>query len=366
MGKRSKATRAEAAVDALRSGEPPLGSRTPKEKSWLTTAFKHLQRIYEKRETGGPGDNACCVFEVGNIYVQFLASWDAKQLECEAVSAKFARELATVLTTGGDEALRKLGFKPPEISPNYSQTIKIEGVEDLAYAARLAFRVLRQVYRVADFSLATFKEKLPSKKRPRKLATDQNVGKTCLQTIASIWQVDDSAIKWVDSGFDWTPGSHVVRVRAVPNERAATDDRWRISVSTDFLASVPIEDMKFVEVTAALSGVMTSTYSMQYPPAEIWQSHSNGEQPKLSLFSSVYVDREVVQWLPRFLAQEALVQVTNAEIKSVPTSEAIGGTPDLRPSGRNENPDEMLEVLSKIYVIEGQKPSRWGNCPVLC
>jgi hypothetical protein len=54
-------------------------------------------------------------------------------------------------------------------------------------------------------------------------------------------------------GFDWTPGSHVVRVRAAPNERAATDDRWRVSVTTDFLASVPIEDMKFVEVTAIAS-----------------------------------------------------------------------------------------------------------------
>jgi hypothetical protein len=220
------------------------------------------------------------------------------------------------LTTEGDETLRRLGFEAPGISPNYSQTIKIKGVEDLAYAARFAFRLLKQVYRVPNLGSATFKVKLPrktptSKKLPTSLATEQNIGKTSLQTIASIWQVDDSAIKWVDDGFDWTPGSHVVRVRAVPNESAATNDRWRVSVTTDFLSSVPIEDMKFVEATAALSGIMTSTYSIQYPPAGIWKSHSNGEQPKLSLFSSVYVDYELVQWLPRFLAQEALVQVTN-------------------------------------------------------
>ena len=63
---------------------------------------------------------------------------------------------------GGDEALRALGFKAPEISPNYSQTIEIEDVKDLAYAARFAFRVLKKVYRVSDFSSATFKERVPS------------------------------------------------------------------------------------------------------------------------------------------------------------------------------------------------------------
>jgi hypothetical protein len=40
------------------------------------------------------------------------------------------------------------------------------------------------------------------------MATDQNIGEMCLKTIASTWQVDDSAIKWVDGGFDWSPGKH--------------------------------------------------------------------------------------------------------------------------------------------------------------
>jgi hypothetical protein len=92
---------------------------------------------------------------------------------------------------------------------------------------------------------------------------DEGIGKTCLLTIASIWQVDDSAIKWVDGGFDWAPGSHLVRVRALSKDTA--EDRWRISVETDFLASIPIEDEKFIELTASLSSV-APTYSMQYPP----------------------------------------------------------------------------------------------------
>ena len=98
------------------------------------------------------------------------------------------------------------------------------------------------------------------------VTTNQNIGKSCLEAIASIWEVDNSAVKWVDRGFDCTPGSHLVRVRAVPNE-GSSEGRWRVSVTTDFLISVRIEDLKFIEGTAAFAGVMTSTYSIQYPPA---------------------------------------------------------------------------------------------------
>jgi hypothetical protein len=83
------------------------------------------------------------------------------------------------------------------------------------------------------------------------MATGQNIGQICLNEIASIWQVDDAAIKWVERGFDWRPGSHLVRVRAFPNEKPGTQDRWRVSVETDFLASVPIEDTKFINLIAS-------------------------------------------------------------------------------------------------------------------
>jgi hypothetical protein len=114
------AARARAALEALRPNEPPLGDLTADEQSWLAIAFAHLNRIYEKREEGSPGNGAFCVFAVGKAYVQFLALWDAEKLLCETVSAKFDPEIATVLKLGGDEALRTLGFKAPEISPNYS------------------------------------------------------------------------------------------------------------------------------------------------------------------------------------------------------------------------------------------------------
>ena len=100
------------------------------------------------------------------------------------------------------------------------------------------------------------------------MATDQSIGQICLQEIASIWQVDASAVEWGDGGFDWIPGSHLVRVRARSNEQAASEERWRVAVETDYLTSVPVEDMKFIERIAA-SSFATSTYSMQYRPSEI-------------------------------------------------------------------------------------------------
>jgi hypothetical protein len=110
-----KATRAKAALEALRRDEPPLGSLTSEEQSWLTTAFANLNRIYEKRGAGKPGNNAVCICEIGNVYVQFLAPWDAEQLVCEAASTKSVPEIAAILPTEADEALRKLGFAAPEM-----------------------------------------------------------------------------------------------------------------------------------------------------------------------------------------------------------------------------------------------------------
>jgi hypothetical protein len=93
----STATREKAAVEALRPGEPPLGSLTPEEQNWLVDAFAQLNRIYETRIAGRSGESAFCIFEAGNVYVQFRASWDADQLECEAVSTNFVPEIASIL-----------------------------------------------------------------------------------------------------------------------------------------------------------------------------------------------------------------------------------------------------------------------------
>lgn len=62
--------------------------------------------------------------------------------------------------------MREFGFTAPGYSKNFSQNIDIKGKDDLAYVARMAFRVLRDVYDVRDFSAARFKLTLAKPSRP--------------------------------------------------------------------------------------------------------------------------------------------------------------------------------------------------------
>lgn len=75
-----------------------------------------------------------CVYAGWRTSTQFPAPLDAELLVCEAVSAK------SVPKNRGDLDYGVAGAS----NPNPSQM-------DLAYAAQLSFRVLKQVYRVADF-----------------------------------------------------------------------------------------------------------------------------------------------------------------------------------------------------------------------
>lgn len=140
------------ALASPRPGEPPLDELTNEDQSWLVNALSTLQKIYEKRETG---PDAFCIFALENSqaavrpYVQFLAQWDANELVCEAVSAKSVPEIAAILGPEEDAALKNLGFKAPE-KFNYWQLIPIAGVADLAYAARLLYRTLKHVYKIAN------------------------------------------------------------------------------------------------------------------------------------------------------------------------------------------------------------------------
>jgi hypothetical protein len=74
-------------------------------------------------------------------------------LLCEAVSAKSNPHLEALLATTGDAALRQLGFDPPGVSPSYSQRIKVDGPEDLAYAVAKRGRAYMQPGAVFSFIL---------------------------------------------------------------------------------------------------------------------------------------------------------------------------------------------------------------------
>jgi RNA polymerase Rpb1, domain 1 len=151
----------KAALENLRPGEPSLSPLTWEEQNWLGTAMAHLMHIYQKRALGGPTGSCFCIFgfDPGHIFVQYLAPFDVEEcLFCEAVFSSFTN---APLTFEQENLLRYFGFAPPGASPNYSQTIDIRGITDLGYAARLAFRVLKQVYRISHFEFGKFKLRIP-------------------------------------------------------------------------------------------------------------------------------------------------------------------------------------------------------------
>ena len=56
-----------------------------------------------------------------------------------------------------DRLVQEFGFAAPGYSKNFSQKIEIKGNDDLAYVARMVFRVLRNIYDVKDFGSTKFK-----------------------------------------------------------------------------------------------------------------------------------------------------------------------------------------------------------------
>ena len=145
-------------VLALRPSEPSLGTLSPVDQNWLVAAIDHLIRIDKSRRAENAHGNSYCIFEAGRIYFQCLAPSFGTYLRCESVSEKFVPEVASILTQAKrSQLVYEFGFAAPGYSKNFSQKIEIKGMEDLAYVARLAFRVLRDVYDVKDFAATQFK-----------------------------------------------------------------------------------------------------------------------------------------------------------------------------------------------------------------
>ncbi|MEA2907847.1 MAG: hypothetical protein QOI12_5234 [Alphaproteobacteria bacterium] len=146
----------------LRPGEKPLDDLLPVGQNWLETAAQHLIQIDEIRKDEIIEESAYCIFEVGSAYFQCKAPNYTKHLFCEAVSAKSVPEIGAILSPKKKiRLMREFGFAAPSFSPNFSRKVEIASNDDLAYVARMAFRVLRDIYGVNDFSAAIFKLGMP-------------------------------------------------------------------------------------------------------------------------------------------------------------------------------------------------------------
>ena len=184
-----------------------------------------------------------------------------------------------------------------------------------------------------------------------------------LQEVASIWKPHQASTRWCEDGFDWSPGSHLVQVRAVPPRanNPGQPERWGLVARTDVLNALPIDDPTFADRMAGGAPLITSMYAMVYPPHFIWKRYFGGDPAVLTFFSSVYVSDEMLEWLPRLLCQIALLQAVSAEFQSERLASGIGGKPAFIGSGKARTHDEILDAAQAFYVGEGAKPSRWND-----
>jgi hypothetical protein len=197
------------------------------------------------------------------------------------------------------------------------------------------------------------------------MSSSKELAANIIRRMAELWPVDEGNSKRLDDGFDWWPGDFCVRLRVALPSHGTSNHGLRVSVRTDFLMDVPIEDSSFVSLVASMAQFATPTYAWAYPPSKFWDSsRSSGTKPALYLTSTGYLMPSDIGWLPEFLAGTTILQPINAQIQALGISEILRrGSPDVsRPAGfEGAGLDGMLEIADQIYLPHGQEPSRWAG-----
>lgn len=192
-------------------------------------------------------------------------------------------------------------------------------------------------------------------KRPKDSLRD-----SFLETVTPLWNIQPSELKLVENGFEWLPGSHLVRVFVHEDARKLVEPPpLRISISTAYRRCVPVRDRKFVELAGYSANLSCPTYSWVYPPVEL-EDILGGHPTDLELFASVYVDESTSGWLPRFFARMSIMQPVNAEIQSEMDGVIFGGAQPAFSSGSKVPvTNAILGVARDVLVPEGKKPNHW-------
>jgi hypothetical protein len=176
-----------------------------------------------------------------------------------------------------------------------------------------------------------------------------SLGMLAVRQIADSWMIDADHIRWVDDGFDWWPGSFRVEVRA--HSDADSPGRCRVTVKTNYLQNIPAVDPRF-ELLASGFGMFASSYSF------VREGNDGGD---LSLFSSAYVNANLMGWLPQLFGALAILQPIDAEIRAAAHAEMVGAAPAYGGRGKVKAYDDLLELVQTVYAPAGAMPSWWSG-----
>ncbi len=188
-------------------------------------------------------------------------------------------------------------------------------------------------------------------------------GKAFCELLLAMWQINADRLVWSESGFDWWPGHYKVNVQALAGDVPATEDAWRLSVTTDFLTGINIRDERILGLMLQMAS-FSPTYSwVATPPAAIDQ-YAQPDEGRVQFKTTVYVRPSTAGWLPAFLGKMAILQPIDAERMAVSIADMLGGRPDQSaPPGCTDELvlDDMLNVAQALYAPEGAGDSRWSG-----
>jgi hypothetical protein len=190
----------------------------------------------------------------------------------------------------------------------------------------------------------------------------RNIVSEALIEIADIWKVDPARSIPTDDGFDWWPGDFKVSVSTTRRTDGYVPETWMLSVKTDFLKEIPVDNGRFLRFAGPLSGLLGSTYAWVFPPAEVWNHHGiAGTRPQLWFANTAYLTSENAWWLPQFLARMSIMQLINARTAAATSNALGGGVPNVSSSAllRRSQQKDVLDETMATYCLLGSEPNRW-------
>jgi hypothetical protein len=180
----------------------------------------------------------------------------------------------------------------------------------------------------------------------------RDVGPELVDYLYRMLQVDEEWGVRDARGFAWWGHSVAQRITAAPARDLDGLLVTRVAIEADVLRDVP-DTPHTADVVSLLN--MHASLS-----AYVWEPAAG----RVRLSCTAYAHEGNIVWLRRLLAGVAAIQAADAYLKSLVLPEIVGAMPDTSAHpehGARPLPDDMLNVLDRVFVPAGEEPSRWTS-----
>jgi hypothetical protein len=173
-------------------------------------------------------------------------------------------------------------------------------------------------------------------------------GLEVLQFVYTSMQIDEAWSVREPRRFTWWGHRLAQRVWAEPPRASEGFEVSRVHAETDLLQRVSAQP-DLLDRLAVLNRFASLS-------ALVWDP----QRWRLTLRCSVYVHRQSLPWVRQLFAAAVAIQAADAHIKVAELPRFLGGEPDVSAhpaSGWRHQPDDMLEVIARVFAPQGRGPS---------